>query len=521
MRWSAAGLHLLAVAVGTGLMFHPTLTSGFRRVQTDAGDTLLNLYVLEHSWRCLSDPGYRGTSGSPPFFFPEPEVRAFSESLIGAAPIYWLMRLGLDEVAAYQAWMIAVAAGTYAAMAGALRGFGVSHLLSAAGGLLFAYGAVRMNQLNHQQLLPNGFAPLAVLALGRFLQRPRTPPLAAFVGLTVAQVAASVYLGWFFGLGLAVFAAAALNREVARRCWAYLRDYPYRAGAIALIGSLVLVVLLEPYVRVNRGFRRHYADCVLPGPRSWLAAPPDSVWAGPTEPLRTGLMREQWLFGGLITTGLFGTALAFPMLKGIAPADRTLVRAGVVVAVVLVALTLRLPGDASAWRVVFRYVPGATGVRAVTRVFSAVHLFGLIAGCVAADRLLRRVPARWAAATAAGLLLVAAGEQARWQLPSFEHAPVFERVEAVRAGMAGADAAYVELDPARPFWEAQLVAMLAGQRANVPVVNGYSGRWPTGYPAWDRPLTETELRRWLTGRWTGRLRVLTPDGRTKAVLTID
>jgi hypothetical protein len=52
--------------------------------------------------------------------------------------------------------------------------------------------------------------------------------------------------------------------------------------------------------------------------------------------------------------------------------------------------------------------------------------------------------------------------------------------------------------------------MWAGLRANVPVVNGYSGRTPPGYPFPDREDIDPALRDWLTGRFRGRVAVLDP-----------
>src|SRR5262245_17251829 len=124
-------IHVVVVAVGVGVMFRPTLASGFARMQADPGDTLLNHYLLEHSWRWLTRADHCGTRWSPPFFHPEPLVLAYSENLLGAAPLYWLLRTACPEIMAYQLWMMLVAALSYAGMAWALRRFGVGHLPAA------------------------------------------------------------------------------------------------------------------------------------------------------------------------------------------------------------------------------------------------------------------------------------------------------------------------------------------------------------------------------------------------------
>src|SRR5262249_7559842 len=83
-------------AAGLWVAFRPTLASGFTCLQTDPGDTLLNLYILEHSWQWLTRTDYCGTLWSPPFFHPQPGVLAYSENLLGTAPVYWALRPGCE-----------------------------------------------------------------------------------------------------------------------------------------------------------------------------------------------------------------------------------------------------------------------------------------------------------------------------------------------------------------------------------------------------------------------------------------
>ena len=62
LRSSASRQHrgFTAGSVGIGA-FRPTIASGFARMQADAGDTLLNHYVLEHEWQWLTRADYVGT----------------------------------------------------------------------------------------------------------------------------------------------------------------------------------------------------------------------------------------------------------------------------------------------------------------------------------------------------------------------------------------------------------------------------------------------------------------------------
>ena len=81
-------LVLAAVCLfGLAITFHPTLTSGFARMQPEAGDAILNNYFLEHTYRWAFDSQYPFSFWSPGFFYPTPYTFTYSETLIGMAPL--------------------------------------------------------------------------------------------------------------------------------------------------------------------------------------------------------------------------------------------------------------------------------------------------------------------------------------------------------------------------------------------------------------------------------------------------
>jgi hypothetical protein len=499
-RWNAllrglrvAANHGLILMIGLASAFRPTLLSGFTRLQADPGDTLLNGYVLEHSWRWLTQSDYAGSFWSPRFFYPQTLALAYSENLLGAAPLYWLLRTVWPAMMAYQLWMMLVASLTYVSFAVVLRRLGVGMMLAALGGFVFAFGLPRVAQVGHQQLLPHLFAPWAVLAAWTFLQRSNLAAFAGLLAASFAQLLASLYLGWFLLAGLALFAAVAMLldgearrsvMEFSRRHWAAVM------GLIAVWVGLV-ALLLAPYWEANRGFRRDYSEVLTltPRPESWLASAPQGVWYGWLPEQRRETDPELWIFPGLIPLAACGLA----MLQG----RKRLSFVAAMTAIVLVLLAMRW-GDWSAWRFVFRWIPGGAAIRAVGRVVFTVELFALIGGLVAADALLRRI--RLGGMIAGVLLAVGIAEQiAIRELPSFEVAPWQARVEALKSRLTPGTAGYIDLSPDRPFWENQVTVMWAGLEANVPVVNGYSGRYPPGYPDWTRTMTDDELSAWMHG----------------------
>jgi hypothetical protein len=477
-------MHGLVLAIGLFSAFHPTLLSKFARLQTDPGDTLLNGYILEHSWRWLTHPNYAAEIWSPPFFHPQRLVLAYSENLLGTTPLYWLLRTAAPPILAYQLWMMLVTALTYVSFAAVLRRFGVGHLLAALGGFVFAFGLPRVAQIGHQQLLPHLFAPWAVLAAWTFLQRPAIGSFSGLLAGSFCQLLASIYLGWFLLAGLAIFAAIAVasDSDVRRSVVAFVQRRWNTALALMAVWAGLVVLLMTPYREANRDFRRDYAEVLALTPR-----PVDWVAANGSEELR--------VFPGIVPLAVAAC--------GLAAGAQSRKRPFVITAVVLALLATRF-GDWTAWRAMYRWAPGGDGIRAVGRVVFTVELFALIGGLVALDAVLRRV--RLGGAIAGLLLILGIAEQTLMRdLPSFEVAPWQARVATQRDRLTPGTAAYIELPPDRPYWEGQVTAMWAGLEANVPVVNGYSGRYPPDYPDWTRSMTVAELTKWMHGAPVARI----------------
>src|SRR5258705_12913284 len=109
--------------VGLLIAFHPTLLSGFGRVQEELGDTRLVQWFLEHCWRwVIRDPQHRHFF-YPPMFFPARNTLAYSETMLGSAPAFFLWRaLGFPSDTSFQLWQLTVSVLNFAAALRFLRG---------------------------------------------------------------------------------------------------------------------------------------------------------------------------------------------------------------------------------------------------------------------------------------------------------------------------------------------------------------------------------------------------------------
>jgi hypothetical protein len=512
-----------ALAFGLYQTFSPTFDSRFRRVQTERGDGMLNHFILEHSWQALSNSDYRGSLSSPICMFPQKHTLWYSEHLLGAAPLYWGLRLVVEHDFAYQWWQIILAALNFVAFAFAARRLGCHHILALLGGYLWAFGLVHIDQIKHQQMIPRFWMPLAAYYAWSFALSPSSRALNRMLGYTFLQCITCVYTGWFLIAGLAVFLTLAV--ALLPRGWSetirFARENRRRLDLIVGGWLLAHIIAFVPYILVNTDITRTYEDCAgcMPTPSAWITGPPRTPWAATTSPIREPVTDECWLFCGFGVYALMLAAAAhlFFVRRLNHPREFPLIAAGLITAVVWVLLTLTLRHEGrSLWELV-RFVPGATAIRCVSRVYVVIYLFGTLAALVWLARVTEplRPTVRFIllAVIAAALIF----EQTGYTPPSFEKPDFYAIVDRTADRVRGAEALYVQ--PAFTDTKghtsvsvyAEVFAMWVGLRANVPVVNGYSGRLPPGPYPWASSVSDQSLRHWLSGRFRGRLLILTPD----------
>jgi hypothetical protein len=180
-------------------------------------------------------------------------------------------------------------------------------------------------------------------------------------------------------------------------------------------------------------------------------------------------------------------------------------------------LTLNLYQGVSAWWFV-RFVPGGGAIRCVSRVCLIVDLFAVLGAIVWLDGVTARL--RWSGMRVVVIGTVAAAivfEQTGYVPKNFAKDAYFGEVRGYAEDVRGADAIFLIPREDRPPFYTDVEAMWVGLEANVPTVNGYSGRTPPGYP-YDYSVNledygDDRLRRWLEGKFRGRIAIVDPDRR--------
>jgi hypothetical protein len=512
---------VVVLAVGLVMTFHPTLFSGFARLQTDLGDTRLNNYLLEHGWRWLSgDPGVQ--LWHPSIFYPAPNALAYSDLLLAFGPFYWPWRaFGLGEVLSFQLWMIGIAVCNYAVCFLFLRrGMGFDRLGAALGGFVIGFAASRVGQLGHQQMFPIFFvigALWATCSMVRSAAAGEARGVHRWTAIVLAGCLLAQLYGSYYNLAftLALLSTAALVAAAVpnwRRALLDVARVHWRPIAAAGFLAVVLALPAATHYLEAAGTVRprspgaaldvlpRLASYVFVVERSWCYG-----WMTSLDVIRSLPVRHEHAIGlGFITTG----CLLWVVWR---TRTRPAVRLAFTVVAVLGVLVTMFPGRIRLWMLLYHAFPPFHGVRAVSRVGM---LLAIPAGIAIAWMVSHRGGGRRGRLVAA-LAVLACLEQGVTSR-SVEVALVEARANelAARVDRSAEALLVVPRGPMRRgrSWH-HLDAMWAARRTGVPTVNGYTGNRPPGWDFGDLRLGQTdnldEVRRRLDS-WAGTMG-LDPD----------
>jgi hypothetical protein len=229
---------LLTVALTYPLVFELSTS-----LPHDLGDPLLNTWILWWNARQLplTDAWWNA-----PSFYPAPGCMAFSEHLLGLAPItspvQWLG--GAPSLAYNIAFLVSF---PLSALTAHLLGLELTrrHDAACVAGLTFGFGRYRAAHLAHLQILSSYWMPLALLGLHAFLRTRRSRWLALFGAAWAMQGLCNGYYLLYFPVLLLLWIT-----------WFAIRAGKTRL-AIGITGAWLLAAL--PLLPILRGYTEIHA----------------------------------------------------------------------------------------------------------------------------------------------------------------------------------------------------------------------------------------------------------------------
>jgi len=397
-EWTvASGISLgLAVVMTWPTMRHPT-----RTIPQDIYDPLLQAWQVAWGGHALrTDPTNLWDSNA---FFPEQDSFAYSDTLLGYAPLGMLGSGPEAAVLRYNILFVLLHALAFFGAYAFVRQLGARWPGAAVAGAAFAYAPWRLAHGGHMNILSTGGIALALAMLARghgyslrHGYRPeRAKPAWALVGWLVAawQLTLGFGLGLPFGYALLLTAVVAAIWWVA--AWVRGRRRPYSPQLLlfnlggGLLFAATTVAMALPYLRV----RDAYPNAVRteleltwysPPLRGFITSPAESwLWGSAHEPARQALKfsAEMTVLPGLV---LIGLALVGLFLSIWSVRQRILLAAGVAVTVALALGPNLYGGGAYGYLLLYRHLPGWDGIRTPGRliVWTTLLLGILAAGAV-------------------------------------------------------------------------------------------------------------------------------------------
>jgi hypothetical protein len=334
-------------------------------------------------------------------YWPHDTTLAFSDAMVGTAPLTWLAHGFRPSLAAYNVLFLLSFALAFVGAYLLAREFDLTPAAGVVAGAAFAYSPVRFAHASHLHVLMSGGIALSLFLLLRGYRSGRWRT--ALAGWLVG--AWQLSLGFSLGLQLAyLLAILALLVGVAlvRRRPAVDRRLALATVAGAGVFALTGALLARPYLEVARDFPESKRTAfeissLSPMPWSFVAAPEANLlWGEVTAPVRETLRgpAEQALFPGLTIVVLALVGVAAHVLPG---KSRLALGIGVVATATL-ALGLHVSLGKLGWllpyRYLFEFAPGWEGVRTPGRIFTLTSLGLAVLAAAGATALMHRLPRR-------------------------------------------------------------------------------------------------------------------------------
>lgn len=344
--------HLTPLALATGLYIAFTLAYSWPLVlhlrdgiAHDAGDPILNAWIL---WWTTKAVPLTQAWWNAPIFYPASGTLAFSEHLLGFAPIAApLIALTDSPLLAYNVTILA--AYLFSALGAYFLGYTVTRRHDAAfvAGIAYAFAPYRIAQVPHVQVLAAYWCPVCLAALHRYDREPR----ARWIGLAAAawlmQALTCGYYMFFLSVLVALWMLWFAPGRWSRRA---LGGAALAFGAAAILMAPILMAY-QSILRDSYGFSRSLAEIRIfsADVASLLAASEDLLlWRW----LHVIQRPESTLFPGAAMVCLVAYAIYSTRPFRVSGESRRMgtVRTALAVALIVLTIATAIPLAYGAWR---------------------------------------------------------------------------------------------------------------------------------------------------------------------------
>ncbi len=512
---SARELGPMMIGLAAGLVFFvfPVIGFGFDYFPGDLGDGRLNLYFLEHAhkWFIGQTPSF----WNAPFMYPEPLVTAYSDNLLGSAPVYSIFRIvGFGTYTAYQLWFLTVSILNYLCAYYFLNYLFKNKNAAVIGAFIFAFSIALQSQMTHAQTFPRFAIPLAFLMAVKFAEDLKPKYFFYTTLLVVYQIYCGIYLGFMLAIPMAIFLVFVVTRDfLFERKACFKLVWHFKIIVALIVSILVLLPLMLPYMERKLAPTEYYFQEIvfstIPTVLSHVFSHAGSIpWnflssIGKHYPAYP----DHQLFAGLITSTCFIIAsiwLCLLMLRSKKGSSSMNIPFMLLLSGIVTFIFYLRFGNTSAYCLIFQ-LPGFSSMRSITRIVNVELIFFATAVAFIYVQVFKKVSRFSYLIFLAALGLIVFDN-------SFQTEKVYRtQVEKAKKRTECLESTFAKL----PEWSVvsyepreisvatiydQIDAMLLSQKNNLYCLNAYTATSPGDYGKyWARPSEESRYY-WLADR---------------------
>ncbi len=513
---SLYGITVVLILLCIGLYCVPFSIMGndLAYIPGDIGDAGLTYYLLEHGFQWLS--GSQESFWNAPFFYPEPMVVTFADSLSGTLPLYSVFRLfGLDRETSFQWWIITIFILNYISCVWVLRKFSISLPGAAAGAFIFTFSLPVIARLGHIHLTTRFMVPLAFYFTWSYLKKPDLKSLTGLCLSIAWQFYCAIYIGFFLVLSIVAFilSSAIINpkhykwREI---FWGSVSKFACRTAVISASG-LILLPLLLPYfiTSLDYGLREwSQISTMLPRIQSLVMPVHGSLLWNWLRPLGHNLPMpwEHIMFIGVLPwIAVIYVIFSFRINNNY---DLSVIGKAAALSIVLIILIV-LYWDGFSFYKYISFIPGVKAFRAVSRIILVLSFLFAISVGVLFTRLEGHKINKSSNMTLSVFIFILLGvlvadqyvfpnSQNRFSKSSVQFQSQSLAAEVLKKNPSAKVFAYMPSKSSDPLHVIHMYAMLASQIIHIPTINGYSGSVPRNYDLCLNYNKHWALKQWIT-----------------------
>ncbi len=252
----------------------------------DLGDARFNNYLLEHAFQFFC--GNLDSFWSAPYMFPEKNIIAFSDNLLGSAPFYSIFRIfGQDRETAFQYWFLLMICLNYCSCYFLLKYLFKNPFAAILGAIVYSCSLALQSQVGHAQTLPRFAIPIAIWMGLLFIENLNPNYFFAMVLSIVFQIYCGIYLGFmlFIPIAFLVLTSFFVKRNL---YLAKIKEFKWwRSILISLtLNILILIPLIYPYIKraeISGFYSYHEIVQNIPTIKSYFFSSPGSLFWGKLE----------------------------------------------------------------------------------------------------------------------------------------------------------------------------------------------------------------------------------------------